>query len=476
MSLSFQIPLKLKPFVEEHRRFKVAYGGRGAGKSESFAGIFSMKGQTEKALIGCFREYQNSIEDSVYSLIKHKIHELDIPGYQILNNVINHADGGGMRFKGLARSVEGIKSMYGMKYFWLEEGQFISADSLKLLTPTLRESNSECWISANPMSSADPFSQRFIVPFQRELDRDGFYMDDLHLIVKINYRDNPWFPKALEQERVHDYNHLPRALYDHIWEGAFNDSVENSIILTEWFDAAVDAHKKLGFKPRGALIVSHDPSDMGTDDKSLVARKGSVVLNASLKTFGDVNEGLDWAMDYANRHQADTFTWDADGMGISLRREVASAFKGKAISVQPFRGSEGPTHPHRIYQEIKGDIATSRRPNKDVFRNKRAQHYWYLRDRFYNTYLAVEKGKYVDPEQMISISSDIKLLPLLRSEVCRVPRKPLGSGMIQIMTKQEMKKLKIQSPNLADALMMSLVEPQTTATEDYSMEYESFWL
>lgn len=475
MGLSFQIPLKLKPFVEQHKRFKVAFGGRGAGKSESFASIFAMKAQTEKALIGCFREFQNSIEDSVYALIKHKIHAHDIPGFDIQKSQINHHDGGGMRFKGLARSSEGVKSTFGMKYFWLEEGQFISAESLKLLTPTLREMDSECWISANPMSMADPFSQRFIVPFQRQLDQYGYYEDDLHLIVKINYRDNPWFPRSLELERQHDYTHLPRALYDHIWEGAFNDSVENNIIYTEWFDAAVDAHKRLGFRPQGALIVSHDPSDMGTDDKSMVARKGSVILDAKLKHFGDVNEGLDWATDYANAKQADTFTWDADGMGLSLRREVATAFKGTRTAIQPFRGSEGPTHPHRIYKEMVGDAAQSRRPNKDVFRNKRAQHYWYLRDRFYNTYQAVVKGKYIDPEEMISISSDIELLPTLRSEVCRVPRKPLGSGMIQIMTKQEMKKLKIQSPNLADALMMSMIEPETTATEDYGMEYESFW-
>lgn len=475
-NLSFQIPLKLRPFLEEHRRFKVAYGGRGGGKSETFATVFAMKAQTEGAMIGCFREFQNSIEDSVYSLIKSKIHQHDVPGFKIQKSQLDHESGGGLRFKGLARSVEGVKSMYGMKYFWLEEGQFISAESLKLLTPTLREADSECWISANPMSSADPFSQRFITPFQKDLDQYGIYMDDLHLIVKINYNDNPWFPKELEQERRHDYNHLPRALYDHIWEGAYNDSVEHSIIKTEWFDAAIDAHKRLGFPAQGAITLSHDPSDMGTDDKSIVCRHGSVITDARLKNFGDVNDGMDWATDYAVTRQADVFTWDADGMGLSLRRQVASALKGKRISIQPFRGSEGALHPQRIYKEVKAEPHQSKRANKDVFKNRRAQHYWYLRDRLYNSYLAVEKGKYINPEDMLSISSDIKLLPMLRSEVCRVPRKPLGSGMIQILNKTEMKKLKIQSPNLADAMMMSLIEPQTTATEDLEMDFESFFL
>ena len=473
MSLSFQIPKKLKPFLEVHRRFKVAYGGRGAGKSEAFAAIFAMKAQTENCLVGCFREYQNSIEDSVYSLIRAMIDKYDVPGYRILKNSIDHKDGGGMRFKGLARSVEGIKSMYGMKYFWLEEGQFISSESLKLLTPTLREQDSECWISANPMSSSDPFSQRFIVPFQKELDEKGYYIDDMHLIVKLNYNDNPWFPKSLEQERMHDYTHLPRALYDHIWLGYYNDSVDNSIILTEWFDAAVDSHIKLGFEPRGAVIASFDPSDLGTDDKALAIRKGSVITEAFLRKLGDVNEGCDWATGRAIRRNCDLFTWDSDGMGLSLKRQVKDAFSGKKVDIQPFRGSSRVEHPGKIYQDVKLG-KESRRTNKDTFRNKRAQFYWRLRDRFYATYLAVEKGVYTDPDKMISISSDIKILPLMRSEICRVPRKPLGSGLIQIMTKAEMKRLKIMSPNIADAVMMSLTQPAADRTYR-PLRFESYY-
>jgi len=61
-------------------------------------------------------------------------------------------------------------------------------------------------------------------------------------------------------------------------------------------------------------------------------------------------------------------------------------------------------------------------------------------DRFYNTYLAVEKGKYIDPDNMVSLSSDIECLDQLRAEVCRIPQKPNGNGKIQILSKEEMKK------------------------------------
>jgi len=128
-----------------------------------------------------------------------------------------------------------------------------------------------------------------------------------------------------------------------------------------------------------------------------------------------------------------------------------------------FHGGSGVDNPEQVYQ---GDDfqGTGKRPNKHAFRNKRAQYYWMLRDRFYNTYRAVIHGEYKDPEDLISISSDIGCIQKLRSEVCRIPRKPNGNGLIQIMAKDEMKnKYKIDSPNLADSLMMSYLDGLTIA-------------
>ncbi len=457
-----QIPEKLLPLLNTPKRFKIVVGGRGSGKSTGFADILLMRAQTEGAKIGCFREYQNSIEDSVHALLWGEIERLGIPGYDIGKSYIDHQSGGRFRFRGLSRSIDAVKSMHGFKYFWVEEAQFLSESSIKTLTPTVREADSEIWFSGNPGSSADPFSQRFIVPFKAALDRDGYYEDDMHFILIVNYNDNPWFPDVLEQERLYDYKTLDRALYDHIWLGAFNDSIEASIIKAEWFDMCVDAHLKLGFKPRGAKIVAHDPSDLGPDDKGLVERHGSVINEAILKNVGDVNEGCDWALDYAISHQADLFVWDGDGMGVSLRRQVKDALDGKRIDYKMFRGSSGVERPDEVYQDPdEVDVVDrQRRTNKQLFKNRRAQMYWALRDRVYSTYLAVTQNAYLDPDTLISFSSDIKDLQKLRSEVCRIPRKPNANGMIQIMTKPEMKRrLKIDSPNLADSVMMSLVTP-----------------
>lgn len=462
---TMQIPPKLLPLIQKPKRFKIVVGGRGSGKSVTVTDMLIMKAQTEQAKIACFREFQNSIEDSVHSLIKDEIERLGLEGFEVQNNAIYSNTGGSFKFKGLARNISSVKSMANFDIAWIEEAQSISDQSLKTLTPTIRAEGSEIWMTANPASSADPFSQRFIVPFQDELYANGYYEDDLHLIIVVNHSDNPWFPAELEADREWDYQNLPRAMYDHIWEGKFNDSVENNIILSEWFDAAVDAHMKLGFKPRGAKLLAHDPADSG-DAKAFAIRYGSIITDVQQTKEGDVNSACDWATSTAIDQRVDCFIWDCDGLGISLNRQVSESFRGIQIRLHQFRGSESPVRPNEIYQESDRP-RNEQKTNGDTFRNKRAQMYWSLRDRFFNTYRAVTKGEYVDPEQMISISSNIKELQNLKSELCRIPRKYSGNGMIQIMTKKEMLDMKIKSPNMADAVMMLMdmpkVETQTVS-------------
>ena len=68
----------------------------------------------------------------------------------------------------------------------------------------------------------------------------------------------------------------------------------------------------------------------------------------------------------------------------------------------------------------------------------------------------------MNPEEMISLSSEIAVLDQLRAEVCRIPLKRNNAGKIQILSKAEMAKppYRLPSPNMGDALMMSLHSPK----------------
>ena len=453
---SMQLPKKLRRFIDTPKRFKIAIGGRGSGKSMSFADMCLMDAQTKGIKTACFREFQNSIDDSVHALLKSEIERLNLQGFEVQNNQILLNQDPVFKFRGLARNPEGVKSMHGFQRFWVEEAQTISFNSLKALTPTLREEGSEIWFSANPRSSVDAFSQRFIKPYEKQLRRDGYYEDDLHLIVMINITDNPLVPAVLKQEMESDRERMSPALFQHVWEGEYYDSVEDNIIPTEWYDAAIDAHKKLGFDPSGALIASHDPSDEGGDSKGFALRKGSVVLDVCEKITGDSNEGMDWALQKARDVQADWFVWDCDGLGISLKRQVDQELESTKMQKHQFRGSETPDDAAVPYS------GRDSKTNKDTFFNKRAQYWWKLRDRFEATYRAVVKGEYIDPDELISLCSEIPTLDQLRSEVCRIPQKRSNNGKIQIMSKIDMAKkpYELPSPNMGDALMMSMFSPK----------------
>lgn len=450
-----QLPRKLQPFLEKPKRFKIAFGGRGGGKSEGFAGTFLLKAQTEGAKTLCLRELQNSIDDSVHALLEEKIKVMDLQGFTVTDHAITINGDDAFKFKGLSRNPDAVKSMHGFKYAWGEEAQVFSKKSVQLLTPTLRVAGSEIWLSMNPGSRADPVSQRFLEPFMKKLESNGgIYEDDQHLIVKVNYYDNPWFPQELEDERKWDHDNLPKAMYRHTWEGDYLDEIEGSIIPVEWFDACIDAHKKLGFLATGARYVSHDPSDSGQDAKGLAFRQGSVVWDVTEYNCPDVNDGCDWATDYAKQVRADYFTWDCDGLGVSLRRQIMEAFDGIDIDISEFKGSMAVDYPDAPYDG--GTKGGKPKKNKHTFKNRRSQYYWSLRDRFYKTYKAVTEGRYYDPDEMISLSSKMKKLDQLRTEVCRIPLQENNNGLIQIMSKKDMKRLhKIESPNMADSLYMS---------------------
>lgn len=449
-----QLPEKLLPLVQKQKRYKIVIGGRGSAKSQSVADICLMDAQTKGIKTGCFREYQKSIDDSVHSLLCGEIERLDLKGFDPQKAVIKYGEQEAFKFRGLARDPEGVKSMHGFKRFWVEEAQTTSHASLRALTPTLRMDDSEIWMTGNPRSSVDAFSQRFIKPFEQQLRRDHYYEDDLHLIIWVNHNDNPFFPAVLENERLYDAMNMSPALYRHVWEGEYYDEVEDTIIPVEWFDAAIDAHNKLGFRAEGAVITAHDPSDEGGDSKGIAIRKGAVILDVQELVTGDAAEGMDWALDMARSNHSDWFVWDCDGLGAALKRQVATQFDDTNVRYEMFKGSMAAEEADAIY--------AGKLTNRDTFLNRRAQYYFRLRDRFEKTFKAVTKKEYVAPDEMISLSPDIKCLDQLRSEVCRIPQKRNTSGKFQILSKTEMMKkpYELPSPNMADSLMMSMFAPR----------------
>jgi phage terminase large subunit len=328
---------------------------------------------------------------------------------------------------------------------WLEESQTLSEESLRVLTPTIREAGSYFLMCANPRSQADPFTETFLKGREGILRSEGLFEDDLHTIVRVNYDGNPYFPDELELERKRDKKMLSVAMYNHIWEGETLDEVENSLILADWFDAALEIGERIKYRDSGARVCGHDISDTGKDAKAVVVRHGARVLDMGLKHDGTASDGLDWAVDFVDRYHCDSFVYDQDGVGLGLTREVERSLGNRNITITGFRGGETPENPDAFFD--------GHRKNRDAFFNRRAQAYWNLRERFWKTYQA-QDGEYIDPDELIFLDPEHSLISQLRSEICRMPLKPHQGGKIQLMPKTERAKppLSLPSPDLADAM------------------------
>jgi phage terminase large subunit len=438
-------------------RYIVLIGGRGSGKSRNVCSLLLKRAIIEGADVLNGREFMKSIKGSVHKLYLKLAKELEVEDYitHTKTDITTNSDGE-LTFAGFSRNPDAIKSAEGNKYSWMEEAQTSSDDTLKDLLPTIREAGSQLFFTGNPGSKQDPFSKRFIVPYLNDLMRQGWYEDELHLIIKVNWRDNPWHGE-LEKERLFDYHNKPRALYDHIWEGDFNDSVENPLIMSHWFDSCIDAHEVLGFKANGLKIAAGDPADLGPDSHGYAMRHGSVFLHCEESVVGDANEGCDWATGLANQHGVGHYSWDCDGLGSALNRQVSESFKGQRVQISQFKGSKGVDFPNKIFQPAEAGLVFDQRKNIDALKNRRAQYYAELRDRVYRTFLAVTKKEYHDPDKMISFSSSMPGLEKLRSELCTMPVKPNPNGLFELWTKEDMRtKFKVHSPNLADSVMMCL--------------------
>jgi phage terminase large subunit len=465
---------KIWEAVNKPQPIIVIVGGRGSGKSIAVGDILTFEMEAKGYDVYCLREFQESISDSVHRVFESSIKDrLKLDGWEIQKNTVIAPNGAKTTYKGANRNPDAMQSAQGYLRSWFEEAHRASETSLDKLLPTiLRNPGAKCIFTANPQSSGDAFSKRFIVPYQQQIEKNGYYEDELHYIVFVNWKDNPWWNGEQEALRKWDYDNLPRAKYDWIWEGKFLDTVDNAIISAEWFDACIDAHKKLGFTAQGQERVAYDPADTG-DAKAVAYIHGVVVKDVRSKTDGHVDTATDWACDFAQAIKPDCFTWDADGMGAGLKRQIMDAFKGKKMTLAAFHGSAMADMPDARYEPLDGDSRAAK-TNRDTFFNLRAQCYWLLRDRMFKTWQAVERGKYHNPDDLISFSSEIKELQGLRSELCRIPRKFNGAGRIQLVAKPDMKKEGIDSPNMADAVMMLMKIPREDTVYE-SMEFASEW-
>lgn len=333
------------------------------------------------------------------------------------------------------------------------------------------------------MSTPNGSGNEFYKLRQRFNNTDALFIFDWRQDPR---KDDAWYQKQLEEkDEVSVAQEINRD---------YNASAEDSFIPAKWVAAAVDAHKKLGFRPEGLRVTSFDPADVG-DAKAVANRHGSIIQNVQQLKRGDITQAMPWAFDIADQFRADVLVYDGDGMGaptmkltlpnMAVGRMKVIAYHGSAGVVDPAR-KQGDTGKRKLksrdkrmadLHSDKGDPAG--RTNADMFANFRAQSWTWARQRFELTFEAIQRANQgqivnVDPDDLISISSDCECLMELTSELSRPMRKFTNNGKIKVESKEDMKARQVDSPNLADALVMAMSVRRPEAEAKPKPKFETY--
>lgn len=261
-TVQIELPKKLIPVFSGEADVRGAYGGRGSGKTRSFAMMSCVRALMwdqagREGIILCGRQFMNSLDDSSLEEIKAAIRSESwlTDQFEVGEKYIRTKSGRvQFKFTGLDRNIDSVKSKSRILLCWVDEAEPVTDTAWTKLIPTLREEDSELWVTWNPELKGSSTDKRFRLT-----------KDDRYKVVELNWRDNPKFPAVLERQRLRDKKNKPDQ-YEHIWEGGYKKLVEGAYFAKH-------------------LIRATEEGRLGTEDKPLALPVDPLL---SIRLFADI--------------------------------------------------------------------------------------------------------------------------------------------------------------------------------------------
>jgi phage terminase large subunit len=199
----------------------------------------------------CTRETQNSLSDSALSVLKRVIADYGLTEAftQTKHGLKCPGSGSEFIFRGL-QEPHRIKSLDGITLCLVEEAQSVSKEAWDNLIPTIREPDSEIWVSFNPDLEDDPAYQMFVVTERPDAE-----------VVKINYDDNPYFPPPLQKELDYD-KETDFERYQHVWEGEPRTISNAQVFHGKWRTAVFETPEGAAFYYGADWGFAQDPTTL----------------------------------------------------------------------------------------------------------------------------------------------------------------------------------------------------------------------
>lgn len=401
------LPNKLLPVIERFNDFRyfLIKGGRGGGKSQAIARFVLYLNEKYKLRTVCGRETQNSISESVYSLLSDLIREYQLAFDLQSSKITSKLTESTINFRGFReQGAFNIQGMEGIDLLWIDEAQALTKATLDVLIPTIRKENAKIIFTMNPYVFNDPV----VHMLAKRSDC---------LTIEINYTDNPFCPQALINE-ANECRKLSEKDYDHIWLGKPLDQSDDSLFSIEDFELGRrNAHKLAdGY---GVRVAGFDIARYGDDKCACVILQQMGALHweeiySDEWEKKDLNYTTGRILAISNDYNVDMCAIDEDGMGAG---PLDSLRKGRGLEY--FTGFRNPA---LGYQDDK------------FFGNVRTRNAYKLKENAMHRHIKTKA--IIDELLTLKYTFDHNQRRIL-------------------VSKDKMKKDGIKSPNLADALIMA---------------------
>lgn len=400
------IPKKLLPIIVDINKYRyfLIDGGRASGKSQSIARLIAYLCERKQLRVVCGRETQNSIEESVYTIFSDLIRQFNL-NFDVSASKIDHRKTkSAIRFRGFReQGATNIKGLEGVDILWVDESQAISKETMDIIIPTIRKEKAKIFWSMNRMVENDPV---FVAFANRP--------DCLH--IHCDYVDNPFCPEAMKKE-AEACKELNIDDYNHIWLGQPLKKGDDSLFSID----EVYGSSSLSFLTPGTnkRILSVDVARYG-EDETVFSIVESYNVSQWQMVYQDfwkeksTTETTGRIIDLSTKFHCDQIVIDDCGVGGG----VVDMLSEMRLPVFPFNGAE--------------------KPLNEKYLNRRAEAYFQLKEMF--------------SRRTIKILKDAKL----QEQLLSIRYKYMSNGKKAIVSKDDMRKDNIKSPDRADALAMAM--------------------
>lgn len=238
-------------------------------------------------------------------------------------------------------------------------------------------------------------------------------------VFHVNGEESPRVSKSWVEARKRAWGEKS-SLYKQRVQGLFADAEDDTVVFTDWMLRAVAQRDSV---PRTRPhVIAGDIANRGSDETVLSVRHGNYVYDQKILVDARTPGIVRTIMDMIEVHDADEVVIDANGWGAGVYDDLVDLQNSGKI-------------PYRV--NIVGFMAGEKSSDTRAFINRRAELWWQIRT-------------LLTPLSNIGLPDDQELSDQMTNIKYNVNDKDL----IQIESKEKMRKRGVASPDRADSITL----------------------